>query len=602
MPRSFASVLDECLAALSRGDSLDDCVARYPDHADELRVQLLLAGRLSASPRHEPRPGVQAATWQRFRLRAEDMRRGRKPRVSINVGWLRPLAIAAALLIAVVGAGGGTIYASQDALPDSPLYRVKLASEDVQVWFTLGDSAKADLLLDQSDERMEEIMEMLRSGKPISGNVLDALRQRNARAVRVLEDHPDELALLTRASEQAAAHEELLLALWGDLAESAQDDYAEAVATMHNAQLRTSGIPGSVSPDDVAAGVINISGAVQPLLDGILIGGVEVALDARTLGETALAAGQSVRVVAARDADGRLLALVVRTTDGQQPDQSYIVSGALEEVGEGEVTIAGQRIAITERTLLKLRLRLGQQVEVTVDDIGGQAVAASVEGPPDDGGEGAPLLAYEGVIEAQVSTASVTNDWVVGGQEFTVTPSTEIDARAGALTQGTRARVEAVAKDGAVIAKRVVVLSDGGDADVVRVEGVLERGDAATWTVSGVKVEAPPDVDTPAAGSLIALEGRRKGDRLVAETVFTTFAPGPSGLALLRGPVGRIDDGGSWQVGLVAVQIGDDSVVTGKAKVGSRVFIWVSPDEQGVLKAIYVNVLDGTSSKPDGGD
>jgi hypothetical protein len=599
MPRRFASVLDECLAALSRGDSLDDCVARYPDHADELRVQLLLAGRLSASPRHEPRPGVQAAAWQRFRLRVEDMRLGRKPRVSINVGWLRPLAIAAALLIAVVGAGGGTIYASQDALPDSPLYRVKLASEDVRVWFTFGDSAKADLLLNQSNERREEIMEMLRSGKPISGNVLDALRQRNARAVRVLEDHPDELALLTRAREQAAAHEGLLLALWGDLAESAQDDYAEAVATMHNAQLRTSGIPGSVSPGDVAAGVINISGAVQPLLDGILIGGVEVALDARTLGETALAAGQSVRVVAARGADGRLLALVVRTTDGQQPDQSYIVSGALEEVGEGEVTIAGQRIAITERTLLKLRLRLGQQVEVTVDDIGGQAVAASVEGPPDDGGEGAPLLAYEGVIEAQVSTASVTNDWVVGGQEFTVTPSTEIDARAGALTQGTRARVEAVAEDGAVIAKRVVVLSDGGDADVVRVEGVLERGDAATWTVSGVEVEAPPDVDTPAAGSLIALEGRREGDRLVAGKIFTTFTPGPGGLALLRGPVGRIDDGGSWQVGLVPVQIGDESVVSGKAKVGSRVFIWVSPDEQGVLKAIYVNVLDGSS---DGGN
>ena len=78
------------------------------------------------------------------------MRLGHKPLLSVSLGWLRPLTIAAAVALAVLGAAGGTVYASQDALPDSPLYRVKLATEDARVWFTFDDSSKAELLLDQS--------------------------------------------------------------------------------------------------------------------------------------------------------------------------------------------------------------------------------------------------------------------------------------------------------------------------------------------------------------------------------------------------------------------------------------------------------------------
>jgi hypothetical protein len=601
MTRGFAAVLDECLTALGKGESLEECLARYPKYAEELRVYLPLAHRLSQTPQQEPRAVAQAAGGQQFRARAEDMRLGRRPRFSLNVNWMRPLAIATVLVLALLGAAGGTAYAAQDALPDSPLYRVKLATEDVRVWFTFDDGAKAELLLDQSNERTDEIMEMLRSGKRIPGNALTALRKRNARAVRILGDSPDELRLLTRAREQSADQEDLLLALWGDVAESARDDYAEAVATLHNAQLRTGGIPGSVRPADLAAGVINIAGTAEPAAEGVwLLGGVEVRLDLRTRGDTGLEPGQSVSVIAARDADGRLLALDITATDGQQPGQGYIVSGAVEEVGDDEVVIAGQRIAITERTLLKLRLQLGQQVEIRVDDVGGRAVASSVEGPTKDAKEEAPpLLAYEGVIEGEVSTEKVTNDWVVGGQEFTVTPSTEIDARDGTLVEGARARVEALARDGEVIAKRVVILSAEADRDVIRLEGVLEEGDGESWTVSGVEVGVPDGTETPEIGSLVTLEGRRQDERVVAEKVLTAYDPGRRGLALLRGPIGSIEEDGSWQVGLAPVLIPEDTVVIGEPQVGSDVFIWGSQDDEGALQAVYVSVLDRTPPPPE---
>ncbi|MCH8000003.1 MAG: hypothetical protein IIA91_11050 [Chloroflexi bacterium] len=508
------------------------------------------------------------------------------------------------MVLAVLGAAGGTGYASQDALPDSPLYRVKLLTEDARVWFTFDESRKAELLLNQSNERTEEIMAMLRAGKPIQGNVLSAIRERNAQAVRILEDHPDELALLARAREQAAEQEDLLLVLWGDIAESARDEYAEVVATLHNVQLRTSGTPGSVRPDDLAAGIIHISGSAELVAEGVwLLGGVEVRIDLRTRGDNELEPGQMVKVVAARGSDGRLLALEVTAVSDGPPDQQYIVSGTLEDVGDGEVVIAGQRIAITTRTLLKLQLQRGQQVEIRVDDIDGQAVASSVEGSAGDTDEAASaLLAYEGIIEGAVSTDEVSNDWVVGGQKFTVTPSTEIDARGGVLAEGARARVEAVVENGDVIAKRVVILADA-DADdageeIIRIEGVLEAGDDESWTVSGIEVVAPAEVEIPEVGSFVTLEGRLIDEHLVLEKLVTTFTPGRSGLALIRGSIRRIEESGAWQIGLLRVEIPEETVVLGEPRVGSRVFIWGSRDDEGSLQAVYVNILDRTPVEP----
>ena len=594
--RSFTSILDECLEAIGRGETLESCLARYPRRADELRARIRLAQRIAATPHHPPRPVAQAAGWHQFQAQAQDMRLGRKRHVSLNLGWLRPLTIAAALVIAVTGAAGGSVYASQDALPDSPLYRVKLASEDVRVWFTFDDSRKADLLLDQSNERTGEIMEMLSRGTAVSGNVLSAMRDRNARAVRILEDHPDQLDLVTRAREQSAEQEDLLLVLWGDVDESAQDDYAEAVATLHNAQLRTTpDKSGSVEPDDVAAGVMNISGPAERVDgDDWLLGGVKVTLDSRTLGVSVaeIQSGQPVHVIAARGANGRLLALSVSTTDGEQPEQRYVVSGTVDEISDNEVVIAGQRIALTDKTLLKLKLERGKNVEIRVNDVGGEAVAASVErGPGESAEDAANLLAFEGAIENDVSTQNATSDWVVGGQEFIVTPDTEIDVRDGTIKKGALARVEAVANGGEAVAKRIIVLAEAQDATAVHVEGVLEKSDDESWTVGGLDVAVPAEAEPPEIGSLVTLDGHREDRRVVAEKLLTTHHPGSRGFSLIRGPLYQIGDSGVWRVGLATVEVPAEATIRGEPAVGGRVFIWASRDDEGTLRAVFINVL-----------
>jgi hypothetical protein len=82
------------------------------------------------------------------------------------------------------------------------------------------------------------------------------------------------------------------------------------------------------------------------------------------------------------------------------------------------------------------------------------------------------------------------------------------------------------------------------------------------------------------------------GGALVAGQVLATFAPERKGFVLLRGHIGRIEEDGSWQVGLAPVQVDERTVVVGEPQEGSRVFIWASRDEEDSLQAIYANVLD----------
>jgi hypothetical protein len=78
---------------------------------------------------------------------------------------LRPAWVALAAIVAVIVAGGGTVYAAGSALPDSPLYSIKLATESVRLFFTPSDIGKVELYAQFADERVEEIVKMAEKGE-----------------------------------------------------------------------------------------------------------------------------------------------------------------------------------------------------------------------------------------------------------------------------------------------------------------------------------------------------------------------------------------------------------------------------------------------------
>ena len=103
----------------------------------------LMAGRAAAIR-------VAGETRSPRRLRAI-----RRPRV------LAPLLLAATLAVGV----GGLVIASADALPDSSLYSVKRAVEDIRLQLTFGADSHARLELDLADRRTAEAVAMADRGR-----------------------------------------------------------------------------------------------------------------------------------------------------------------------------------------------------------------------------------------------------------------------------------------------------------------------------------------------------------------------------------------------------------------------------------------------------
>jgi hypothetical protein len=152
----FEAILDNCLRLMrTEGYSVDQCLARYPEQAAQLRPLLVAAERLSRGRAVTPSAAFRTATMTRLIARAETSR----PRTSIVLRPAWQFAMAIALLALVMLAS--TTAVAQDSLPGEPLYGWKLSSE--HVWRTVStDRVDVDLAL--ADRRTTELTKVVRSG------------------------------------------------------------------------------------------------------------------------------------------------------------------------------------------------------------------------------------------------------------------------------------------------------------------------------------------------------------------------------------------------------------------------------------------------------
>lgn len=72
--------------------------------------------------------------------------------------------ISALVVVGLLFGGGATVAAAQDALPNEPLYQVKLLSEDAQLWLTADPAAQINLLMEQAQTRTEEMTALAAQG------------------------------------------------------------------------------------------------------------------------------------------------------------------------------------------------------------------------------------------------------------------------------------------------------------------------------------------------------------------------------------------------------------------------------------------------------
>ena len=162
--KEFKDILDECLQRmLADGQSLEDCLAAYPQQADELKPLLLTAfSAKHASDSLEPHPEFKARA--RYQLQSELSHMATRKKGNPFFVWrLRWATVLTAALVMFL-TSGGLVAASSNSMPGSPLYPLKLAVEQLQINLTFSDIGKTKLYSQFVDRRVEEIIQMAEAG------------------------------------------------------------------------------------------------------------------------------------------------------------------------------------------------------------------------------------------------------------------------------------------------------------------------------------------------------------------------------------------------------------------------------------------------------
>jgi hypothetical protein len=154
-------ILDECLQRLIAGETIEACLSRYPDYALSLEPLLRTAQNALKATAIRPRPEFRDRARYQYQMAIRELPVREKRNF---FAAFRP-ALATAVIVAIVLlAGGGVVTAAGGSLPDSPLYQVKLAVEEVRLALTPSDLGKAELNAQFADERVDEIIKMAGKG------------------------------------------------------------------------------------------------------------------------------------------------------------------------------------------------------------------------------------------------------------------------------------------------------------------------------------------------------------------------------------------------------------------------------------------------------
>jgi len=540
--RDFKTILNECLQEIEAGQPLEAILERYPEEADELRPLLLTAQSLRATPIARPRSHAQQAGWQRFLGEAIALRRARERRPVFSL-WarplLRPVAIAASLLLTLFFLGGGaTVYAASSSLPDSALYPLKLATEEARLWFVFDEDDRAGILLDQSETRMTEIRKLVQQGKPVEGNVLSAMRGRMTRATDIINKRDAPQELVARANELSAQQENILIAIGENVLAGDKDEYGEVLVVVHEVRIELQGLSEpavQLDPQTLSQGISSFTGLVEQREDDAwTISGTKILVDEATIveGDTGDVVGQIAQLTIISGPGGPQ-AIGISLRGSEDLAKTATISGVIDKVDGSKIQLGGRTFKLDASTVI---------------DAGSFAMKAGVHAR----------------VESECAEEAL---------------------------------VEGVCQESELVAKRIVLLASEGSPETVTVEGVYQGQDDGSWVIAGIPIEFAPEsptLITPPVNTLVEVTGNQEGQAIVVATAESIRPPEELGLVKLEGVVDQLDDN-QWQIGPALFRTTAATRIGGELIPEARAVVWGLPNEDGSLDAIFVDVLDTRS-------
>jgi hypothetical protein len=199
--------------AIAQGDlSVEECLARFPEHRAEITEIFGLAGKLERVSLPEPDPRFRSAARARI-LSAMHAQKPVTLQDRLAHFWQgaqffltkRP-ALALALILALLFSltGTGTVFASQGAAPGDLLYPVKLQVEDLRL-MAASEAGDEVLYRQFAQERVEEVEGLIARGQykdiPAAVDRLEILMNGAAEALEsgAQEDRPETAAELSHS-------------------------------------------------------------------------------------------------------------------------------------------------------------------------------------------------------------------------------------------------------------------------------------------------------------------------------------------------------------------------------------------------------------------
>lgn len=167
MTKKSDNIFNKCIELILQGkrEDLESHLRNCPEEAAELGSMLKTAFdvRRKASS-IKPRPEFKDLVRTRLKgaqLYAKQQKQSRRTWIfALQQSWAYTLSVILIILLA----GTGTVAASSNALPDDPLYQVKLAAEQIRLVFALSDIERARLHTQTAENRVREIAAMALEG------------------------------------------------------------------------------------------------------------------------------------------------------------------------------------------------------------------------------------------------------------------------------------------------------------------------------------------------------------------------------------------------------------------------------------------------------
>lgn len=242
MSNEAALALANCLTALESGElSLDEYLERQPDQRAVLTELVPLAQQLRTAPAVTPSLDFRADARRRLIAHLPERRARRRiewPAFSSRV-WLRGLVA----LIIVVVLSSSVLVASAQALPNDPLYPLKLAVEQLQLTLSPDQLARSELNLNFAGERLAEVQRLIDRGRAMdAAPALTGFADQMEFAVTLATDLPDSTerqALLSRLYSSLDRSAVILQATERQLPQTAQPALDRARAVLRHPPVET---------------------------------------------------------------------------------------------------------------------------------------------------------------------------------------------------------------------------------------------------------------------------------------------------------------------------------------------------------------------------